>query len=134
MTERGTIREIRGRSLTIVPEKSDSCFGCMNMECKADKEFLAENTLELPLEIGQRVEARAQSLPLLAQALAALLPPGLAFVSGYFITRFLFSGAGEGAFAFGGLILLFASAFTVYKLRKEKNTGITFRITKIFRP
>ena len=120
MTETGIIREIQGNLLIIGPDRGIACFGCLNMECKADGGFItAENPEAFPLETGQMVELSAPGISLLGQALASLLPPVLGFIAGYAIARLLFPGAGEGAFAGAGVILLFACAFIVFRVRAK---------------
>ena len=121
MTETGTVREIKGNTAVIASDKSAACFGCMNLECKSGHLITAENPGTLPLETGQRVEVEASGTSLLHQAITAFLPPTLAFIAGFFITRRLFPEAGEAAAAFAGVILLFAAAFFVYKARGKSS-------------
>ena len=132
MTETGIIREVKGNLAVIAPDKSAACFGCMNLECKSSVGLItAENPDALPLQTGQRVEVGAPGLSLLHQAITAFLPPILAFIAGFFLTRQFFPQAGEGAAAFAGVILLFAAAFVVYKARGKSNAKSEFYITRV---
>ena len=120
MTEKGKIREIRDNIVIVAPDRSDSCFGCMKLECKANGGILrAENPKGLALEPGQTVELKTPDTSFLGQSIAALLPPVIGFIIGFFLTRIFFPETGEGAAAFTGVILLFATAFLVYRLRKK---------------
>ena len=132
MTETGKVREIKGNRIVIAPDKGAACFGCMHLECKKGRGLITtENPSALPLETGQRVEVELPGLSLLQQALAAFLPPILAFTMGFFLTRRLFPEAGEGAAAFAGVIFLFAAAFVVYRARKKSNVKSEFCITRV---
>ena len=132
MTETGIIRAVKGNLAVISPDKSAACFGCMNLECKSGSGHItAENPVALPLETGQKVEIEAPGISLMQQAIIAFLPPIMAFIVGFFLTRQLFPEAGEGAAAFAGLILLFTAAFVVYMVRKKSNAKSGFYITRI---
>ena len=131
MTETGKIRTIQGNIVTIVPDRSSACFGCMNHECKNGEGFLtAENPAALPLKQGQTVEVKAPGVPV-GQTLIVLLPPILGFIAGFFLARLLFPEAGEGAFAGMGVIFLFAAAFIVYKARRKKAAAGAYTVTRI---
>ena len=134
MTEKGSILEINGKTVIVAPDLSDSCFGCMNQECKARGFISAENPLALPLAAGQVVEMEAPGVSLIKQALTAFLPPVLSFTTAYILTRFLFPNAGEGAAGGIGVIFLFAAAFIVYKARKRIAAGEVFTVTRIIEP
>jgi positive regulator of sigma E activity len=132
LLERGKVREISGNRVTIIPDRSAACFGCMNMECKAGGGFLiAENPLGLPVETGQMVEAQTDAVSLIPQALTAFLPPNLGFTAGFIPTRRLIPGAGEAVAAFAGLALFFSAAFTLYKARRGKPGGTSYTVTRI---
>ena len=118
MAEKGRVRDIRGKIIHLTLQTSDACFGCMKTECKGSV-LRAENKKGLQLEVGQTVELKSPETPILGQAAAAVLPPVLGFITGFFLTTFLFPEAGEAAAPFTGIILLFASAFIVYRLRKK---------------
>ena len=121
--EKGKIREIRENLIIIAPDRSASCFGCMEMECKSKGGVLnAENPKALPLKIGQTVEIKIQGasfLSILKQSIGALLPPALGFIAGFYFTRLFFPDIKEEAAVFIGVIQLFVTAFIVYKIRKK---------------
>ena len=132
MTETGKVLEIKGNFAIIAPEKSAACFGCMNHECRAGKGFItAENQKSLPLEKGQTVEVYAPGASIAGQALVSFLPPILAFIAGFGVTRLLFPGVGEGAAAGMGVILLFFTAYIVYLARKRIPADMVYIVTKI---
>ena len=132
MTETGKVRELRGELVIIIPDRSSTCFGCMNMECKTNGAFItAENPRAIPLEIGQMVEVKLANRSLAIQVLVVILPPILAFVAGYGFTRLLFPQANEGAFAGMGIVFLFTAAFIIYRMRKKAHVGREFVVTKI---
>ena len=120
MSEKGKIREIRGKTIIVAPEISDSCFGCMKMECKANGGILfAENIMDLHLEIGQTVELKRQKSPILGQSVLALLPPAIGFIGSFILIRLLFPEAKDATAAFIGVIMLFLFAFFIYRIRKK---------------
>ena len=130
MTETGRIRETRGNLAIIVPEKSSACFGCMNLECRSGGGTItAENPKNLPISVSQIVEVETSGIA--GQALTAFLPPILGFMAGFVSIRLFFPETGEGAAAFTGIFLLFASAFAVYRVRKKFPAKNKFFITKI---
>ncbi|WP_010260197.1 SoxR reducing system RseC family protein [Treponema primitia] len=119
MTETGRIREIRGNTLTLDRENNIACFGCMNRECKAKTlSYHAENTTGLVLQPGQLVETEAAASAL-KQGLTVLLPPLLGFIAGYVLTGIIFPATGDPARAATGVLLLFATAFAVYCIRRH---------------
>ena len=132
MRETGRIREIKENIVIIEADKSAACFGCMNHECKSGGGFIsAENPKALSLKPGQLVEVYAPGTSIAKQALAAFLPPVLGFILGYFIIRFLFPVAGEGAAAFTGAAFLFAAGFAVYRIRKKFPAQMEFSVAKV---
>jgi sigma-E factor negative regulatory protein RseC len=131
MTEKGRIREIQEKTVTVTPDIGAACFGCMNKECRSRGGIIAENSFALPLLKGQMVEVTAPRMPVLMQALTALLPPVLGFITGYICAALCFPLAGEAVHAGAGVIFLFAAAFIVYAIRKRKPAGKTFVVTRI---
>jgi len=121
MTETGIIRDIKENSIIVAHDAGSACFGCMNHECRNKKLFFAaDNPKDLPLKIGQTVEVKASTVLAPGQAIMAFLIPILGFISGFILCRFLFPEAGEGAFAFTGVIFLFAASFVVFRIRKKR--------------
>ena len=132
VTETGRIREIRGSLVIVSPDRSASCFGCMNMECKTGGLITAENPLSLPLEAGLIVEVVSPPrIALLRQALAAFLPPILGFLAGFSLTSLFFPQAGERAAISAGFLLLFAAAVVVYLIRGKSKAAGNFTVTRI---
>ena len=133
MTEKGIIREIKENLVIVIPTMGGvACFSCMNQECKDNGGLIkAKNPKALPLREGQKVEVRAPGLYILCQALAALLPPAFGFVTSFFLVRRLFPEAREGAVTGIGVIILFATAFLVYRIKKKIPAGKAYTVTKI---
>jgi positive regulator of sigma E activity len=131
MTETGKIREINGKTVYVKPDSLAACFGCMKEECRGCGNITAENPLSLSLRAGQTVEVSAPAASVFRQALAALVPPALGFVGGFFVTRLLFPSASEGACAAVGVVFLFVAAFIVYAVRKRKPLDKVYTVTRI---
>jgi positive regulator of sigma E activity len=131
MTETGKVQEINGKTVIIKPDLGDICFGCIKEECKVCGGIIAENPLSLSLKTGQTVEVSAPGTSIIRQAVAALIPPALAFTAGFFLTRLFLPKASEGAAAGTGVLFLFASAFIVYTVRKRKPPTKAYTVTKI---
>jgi positive regulator of sigma E activity len=132
MTETGRIKGISGNIVTIAPERSSACFGCMNHECKTGSgHIIAENNLSHPLKPGQMVEVNAESVSIISQALTAFLPPILCFIAGFALVRIIFSEVSEAIAAFIGLVFFFTAAIIVYYLRKKYPAGNVYTIVRI---
>ena len=133
MTEKGKIREIKDNIVIVDPDRSATCFGCMNHECKSGLGFItAENPLALPLEAGQTVEMQAPpGIFLVKQGLNALMPPILGFLAGFIFVSVFFPNAGEAAAAGTGVIFLFAAAIIIYRTKRKKAASREFTVTRI---
>ena len=132
MTERGWVREIKGKVITIAPEKSIACFGCMNQECKSGSGLItAENSLALNIKTGQLVEVEASGAGIIVQAVAAFLPPIVSFIAGYLLTRLLFPQAGEGAAAGAGIFLLFAASLIFFRIKQKAPASKVYALKKV---
>ena len=132
MTETGKVRELREKTVIVLPDRSAACFGCMNHECRSGAGLItAENPASLPLKTGQTVEVVTQGASLLGQALIALLPPILGFLLGFNLTRLAFPEAADGASAGIGVIFLFAAAFAVYFVRKKHPASKGYEVKRI---
>jgi sigma-E factor negative regulatory protein RseC len=130
MTETGTIREIRGTTLTIVRESDTACMACADKACKARAfSYDAENTAGLPLRPGQLVETETSASPL-KQGLGALLPPLLGFIAGYAATGLAFPASGEPQRAAAGTLALFAVAGALYLIRRRFPPRIVRRVVR----
>ena len=126
MISRGVVQAIEGKRITIEQSAfanasavtDDSCFGCMKIECKNRRKLIiAENSLHLPLKLGQTVEVATGSGSLLIQGVFAVLPPALGFIAGFFLVAFIFPNSGESARAAGGALFMFAGALVFYLFR-----------------
>jgi sigma-E factor negative regulatory protein RseC len=73
----------------------------------------------LDLVHGQRVETGSAPRSLFAQGAAALIPPLLGFIAGFFLSGKIFPLSGEGLRAACGVLLLFAAAFGFYFFRRR---------------
>jgi hypothetical protein len=85
----------------------EACFGCLNRECLRRWETA-------PPAVPPRI--------LLIQALAALLPPILAFLAVFWGLGRLSPAPGEPARAAAGLIGLFGTALCIYRRRRKNET------------
>jgi len=133
MTETGIICEVKENQILVKPEKSSACFGCLNTECKKEGFLItAENPHNLALKAGLKVELEIPAkYKLLNQAFIAFLPPILGFLTGYLTVRTFFPFFGEGTALFMGLILLFAAACAVYRIRKIKPAESGYKVMRI---
>ena len=132
MTENGKVCEVKGNIVVVAVDKSDSCFGCMNIECKNRVGLItAENSSGLLLAPGQTVEVQASSASFMKQAFAAFLPPLLSFIAGFMLCQYLLPAAGEGAAAGMGIIFLFAAAFIVFMIKRKHPENRAWLVTKI---
>ena len=133
MIERGSIREIHGKLVGIVLDKSSRCFGCMNHECKSGGMITAENTLGLLLETGQTVDVQTPAFNVgsLGEVSKALLLPLLGFTSGYACIRLFSPRATAGLATAVGFAFLFICAFIVYKMSKKPADGSGFTVLRV---
>ena len=134
MTERGFVQAIEGNKIHIQQGNmaEASCFGCMKTECKNKKIIIiAENPLDLPLEMGQNVEFCTNTALTLKQALMALGLPIICFFAGFLFTGLAFPDSGDPARAAAGLILMLAAAFGFYQHKRRFPAVNPFRITRI---
>jgi len=134
MTETGKVREVREKTVIVLPDRSAACFGCMSAECRSGAGLItAENPAGLPLETGQTVEVVTRGASLLSQAAIALLPPILGFLLGFNLSGviFPFPTAPDGASAGMGVLFLFAAAFVVYFVRKKHPASKGYKVTRI---
>lgn len=132
MKELGRILEISGKWITIRGGELGGCFGCMSQECKVNGTvFTAENTLGLPLSLGQIVEIDNPGGAAAAQGLAVLAPPALAFAAGYLGTGFLKPDSGDELRAAVGVLGLLLGFLGVYWLRKLFAPGAAPRVIRV---
>jgi sigma-E factor negative regulatory protein RseC len=125
----GRVRAISGSLITVEPERPAGCFGCLNQECAGGfTPVTAVNADNLALVPGQLVETGAGKRSLLAQGAAALAPPLVGFIAGFFLSGAIFPRAAEGLRAACGTALLFAAAAGFYYFRRRFPPKNTLRI------
>jgi sigma-E factor negative regulatory protein RseC len=139
MRETGAVLSVSGELVTITQEKftgsggSEACFGCMNKECKAAQgRVTASNPLGLGLKPGQRVEIETPVSSTVLQAVSALLPPVLGFITGYFLIALAFPASEDPARAAAGACLMLLAALGLYLYRRKtpvKNLSTVIKIT-----
>ncbi|GHV92479.1 hypothetical protein AGMMS50268_29820 [Spirochaetia bacterium] len=116
----GKVRSASGNMVIVEPERPSGCFGCMHQECaKGFAPITAENRDGLDLAPGRLVETGAAPRTLFAQGAAALAPPLLGFLAGFFSAGAIFPQSGDGLRAACGAILLFTAALGFYFFRKR---------------
>jgi positive regulator of sigma E activity len=104
MLERGTVKEIRDRLVTVQLELQEGCSACSNARCKDNRQSIqAYNRDGLALSEGDGVEVEIQGKAQLEGAFWILGMPLALFVGGYFAGRALFPGASEAPAALSGL-------------------------------
>ncbi len=132
MKELGRILEISEKRITIRGGELGGCFGCMSQECKVNgKVFIAENSLELPLTVGQIVEIDNPGAAAAAQGFAVLAPPALAFAAGYLGTGLLRPESGDELRAAVGVLGLLLGFLGVYWFRKLFAPGAAPRVMRV---
>ncbi|GHV60210.1 hypothetical protein AGMMS49587_00850 [Spirochaetia bacterium] len=128
----GRVRSVSGKMVIIEPDKPAGCFGCMHQECaQGFAPITAENSNNLDLVPGRLVETGAGPRTLLSQGAAALIPPLLGFIAGFFFAGALFPQSAEGLRAACGVLLLFAAALGFYSFRRrfpQKNIPRILRV------
>jgi sigma-E factor negative regulatory protein RseC len=116
----------------IEPERPAGCFGCMNQECaEGFAPITAENSNGLDLAPGRLVETGSGPRVLLRQGAAALFPPLLGFIAGFFLAGVLFPQSGEALRAACGALLLFVAGLGFYFFRRRfpsRHTGVVIRL------
>jgi sigma-E factor negative regulatory protein RseC len=129
-----TIIEVSGSVVILAADPAaGACFGCMNQECRSRRDLLrAENPRELPLAAGQLVETGAAPASLLREAILALVPPVLCFITAFTLAGLFFSAPGLRA-AIGAAALL-GGSFGCYALRRRFPPKPGLRITRIIDP
>jgi sigma-E factor negative regulatory protein RseC len=128
----GRVREISGNTVTLIEEKAGACFGCVKEDCGGSRRlFRAENPRGLPLSPGQAAEAELIPPSLIREALMSLLPPILAFMTGYVLTGLLFPAGGEAPQAAAGVLFLLGTAFLLYRIRRRFPPRTGFRILRV---
>jgi positive regulator of sigma E activity len=111
---------VSGSTVTLLPDSGIECFGCMAGECKKRPTLLAaENHSDTDLRPGQLVETVLPLGALVRDGGAALLPPLLGFMGGFFLVRIFSPTAGDAACAAAGVLFLFAGSAAAYVVRRR---------------
>jgi sigma-E factor negative regulatory protein RseC len=127
----GKVRSVSGKMVVIDPERPAGCFGCMYQECKSLAPVTAENRDGLDLFPGLLVETFSSPQALFRQGAAALIPPLLGFIAGFFLAGIIFPQSADGLRAACGVFLLFAAALGFYFFQRRfpaRHTGVVCRL------
>ncbi|MCX7655325.1 MAG: SoxR reducing system RseC family protein [Treponemataceae bacterium] len=132
MKEIGIVVKIEGSHITIQGGELAACFGCMNQECRSNgKRFVAENSLALPLQVGQTVEVEQPHGTLWKQTLLLFLPPLLVFGILFWGSGSLFPLLSQDFRVALGIGGIFGVWGIQYFVRKGKPLGEGPRVTRI---
>jgi positive regulator of sigma E activity len=135
MTERGTVRSIRDRLVTIQLDPQDGCEGCSNAGCKASRQSIqAYNRDSVALAEGFLVEVEIQGSAQLAGVFWVLGMPLALLVGGYFAGHSLFPAAGEGPAALAGLAGLIVGMVIGVAVQKGKRVETLPRVLRAWEP
>jgi sigma-E factor negative regulatory protein RseC len=116
----GKVRSVSGKMVVIDPERPAGCFGCLSQECaEGFAPVTVENSAGLDLVPGQLVETGSGPRVLLRQGAAALIPPLLGFIAGFFLAGIIFPQSADALRAACGVLLLFAAALGFYFFRRR---------------
>jgi positive regulator of sigma E activity len=133
--ETGRVLAVSGTTVTLAPDASSACFGCMNRECRQKRGILvAENKTGFPLSAGQQVETEYPLKTALAQGLPLLALPFLAFAAAYLASGLLVPVPGEGVRAAIGAAGLFAAGTALFLYRSRNPHKSRPQVIKIIGP
>jgi hypothetical protein len=118
------------RRVTLVPVK-DACFGCMEGDCKKRPAPLVVECRGPVPAPGRLVETGVSPGALAGETLCGVLPPAAGFAAGYFLARFLFPHAGEGARTALGALCLFSGGLLLYLIRRRFPPKTAPRIIRV---
>jgi positive regulator of sigma E activity len=122
---------VSGNTVTLLPDRGIECFGCMNNDCKKRPTLLsAENRSNTDLQPGQLVETVLPPGALVRDG-AALLPPLLGFLTGFFLVKFFFPQSGEAARAAAGVLFLFAASLAAWFVRRRFPSKTRLEIKRV---
>jgi len=121
MIERGMVKEIRDKLVTIQFEMQESCSACNNSTCKSNRQAIqAYNRDDISLCEGETVEVQVEGKAQLLGAFWVLAFPLMLFLGAYFAGRELFPGANEGPAALCGLFGLIAGMVVGVLIQKRR--------------
>ncbi|MDR2534726.1 MAG: SoxR reducing system RseC family protein [Treponema sp.] len=131
----GIILTISEDIVTLSPETSAACFGCMRQECKTNaRQFTAKNLLGLPLAVGQTVEVQTPKTALFSQGLQTIGSPLAGFLGGFMLVGLFVPFAGEAPRIAGGIGALFITAFITCLVRKRFPQAVMPKVIRICEP
>ncbi|HOV94386.1 MAG TPA: SoxR reducing system RseC family protein [Spirochaetales bacterium] len=125
MRERGTIKKIEGKLITISMDLTEGCAACANGMCKSNRSALmAHNPNRVPVAEGDHVEVEIPSKEQAKSAFWALGLPLIMLFVGYGVGQLLFPQSNEGikvlfSAVFFGVFLLVG--LLVQRQRNEKS-------------
>jgi len=121
MIERGMVKEIRDKLVTIQFEMQEGCAACNNSSCKSNRQSIqAYNRDNIALSEGETVEVQVEGKAQLIGAFWVLAFPLVLFLGAYFAGRELFPGANEAPAALCGLLGLVAGMVTGVLIQKRR--------------
>ncbi|MBL8967555.1 MAG: SoxR reducing system RseC family protein [Spirochaetaceae bacterium] len=132
MTERGIVKEIQGKLVTVQLEMTAACGACGNNGCKTSRNCLqAYNRDEVTIAEGDEVEIQVEGKAQLEGALWVLGLPLALFAGGYVAGRALFPGASEAPAALSGLAGLVIGVVVGVLVQKGKRLETLPRILRV---
>ncbi len=135
MIERGTVKEIKDRLVTVQLELQDGCSACDNSGCKDKRQSIqAYNRDGISLQEGEYVEVEIQGSAQLSGAFWVLGMPLALFIGGYFAGRYLFPSTGEGPAALCGLAGLVLGMVMGVLIQKGKRLETFPRVVRAWKP
>jgi positive regulator of sigma E activity len=135
MIERGMVKEIRDRLVTVQLEIQECCGACNNSSCKENRQSIqAFNGEDIVLSEGESVEVEIQGSAQASGAFWVLGMPLALLVGGYFAGRALFPHAGEGPAALFGLGALALGMVMGVLIQKGKKLETLPRVIRAWRP
>ena len=123
MRERGIVKKVDGRLVTVAVQLQEGCSSCaMNGACHShNNALLAYNRENIAVKDGDDVELEIQASEQAKGAFWVLVVPLLALFVGYGLGKLLFRGTGEGAgvACAGGLFVVTLFIGTQIQKRKK---------------
>lgn len=132
MIERGMVKEIRDKLVTVQLELQEGCQACQNSTCKTNRQSIqAFNRDGIALSEGETVEVAVEGKAQLIGAFWVLAFPLLLFLGAYFGGRELFPGPNEAPAALCGLFGLVAGMVLGVLIQKRRRQESLPRILRV---
>ena len=124
MQEIGTVKELIGKSATVVFERNSACSSCKACQVGAGGRMYIEAENKIGAKPGDRVRLEIENMVILKAALVVYFVPGVAFVTGVLLGNSL--GDSETAGLGLGVLLLVISlaGASIYSKRKKDQFGV----------